>query len=193
MACVGIIANPASGRDVRRLVTGASMFGNADKAGMVMRLLVGLGACGVRRALPMPAADGLGAALERQLWSHSRNRASQTLPDLEVLPIRLTGTARDTTMAVAQMREAGAKALVVLGGDGTHRVVAKSCGMVPICALSTGTNNAFPEMREATIAGMATALAIGGRGGPRAYRRTVGLTVHRGVAPSTTSRWWMWR
>lgn len=180
MACVGIIANPASGRDIRRLVTGASVFGNADKAGMVMRLLVGLGACGVPRVLLMPAADGLSAALERQLWSHSRNGASDTLPDLEVLPIRLTGTARDTTMAVAQMREAGAKALVVLGGDGTHRVVAKTCGNVPICALSTGTNNAFPEMREATIAGMATALAIGGRGGPRAYRRTVKLTVHRG-------------
>ena len=65
MACVGIIANPASGRDIRRLVTGASVFGNADKAGMVMRLLVGLGACGVPRALLMPAADGLGAALER--------------------------------------------------------------------------------------------------------------------------------
>lgn len=180
VACVGIIANPASGRDIRRLVTGASVFGNADKAGMVMRLLVGLGACGVRRALLMPAADGLGAALESQLWSHSRDGASQTLPHLEVLPIRLTGTARDTTMAVAQMCEAGVDALVVLGGDGTHRVVAKACGMVPICALSTGTNNAFPEMREATIAGMATALAITGRGGPRAYRRTAGLTVHRG-------------
>ena len=103
VACVGIIANPASGRDIRRLVTGASVVGNADKAGMVMRLLVGLGACGVRRALLMPAADGLGAALESQLWSHSRDGASQTLPHLEVLPIRLTGTARDTTMAVAQM------------------------------------------------------------------------------------------
>ena len=193
MACVGIIANPASGRDIRRLVTGASVFGNADKAGMVMRLLVGLGASGVRRALLMPAADGLGAALERQLWSHSHDGASQTLPNLELLPIRLTGTARDTTTAVAQMREAGGQAVVVLGGDGTHRLVAKTCGNVPICALSTGTNNAFPEMREATIAGIATALAIGGRGGPRAYRRTVGLTVHRGGAPSTTWRWWMWR
>jgi len=29
---------------------------------------------------------------------------------------------------------------------------------VPICALSTGTNNAFPEMRETTVAGIATGL-----------------------------------
>ena len=39
--CVGIVANPASGRDIRRLVAGASVFGNADKAGMVFRLLAG--------------------------------------------------------------------------------------------------------------------------------------------------------
>ena len=148
MACVGIIANPASGRDIRRLVTGASVFGNADKAGMVMRLLVGLGACGVPRVLLMPAADGLSAALERQLWSHSRNGASHTLPDLEVLPIRLTGTARDTTMAVAQMREAGAKALVVLGGDGTHRVVAKACGMrADLCAFDRNQQRVSRDAR----------------------------------------------
>ena len=46
MVCVGVIANPASGRDIRRLVAGASVFGNADKAGMVFRLLSGLGATG---------------------------------------------------------------------------------------------------------------------------------------------------
>src|SRR5262249_9729780 len=47
---------------------------------------------------------------------------------------------------------------VVLGGDGTHRIVAKACGDTPLVALSTGTNNAFPEMREATIAGLAAGL-----------------------------------
>ena len=47
--CVGVIANSASGRDIRRLVAGASVFGNADKAGMVFRLLAGLGAAGVAR------------------------------------------------------------------------------------------------------------------------------------------------
>jgi hypothetical protein len=58
--------------------------------------------------------------------------------------------------------DAGVRAIVVLGGDGTHRVVAKACGDVPICALSTGTNNAFPEMREATVAGLATGLVATG-------------------------------
>jgi predicted polyphosphate/ATP-dependent NAD kinase len=174
-ASVGIVANPASGRDVRRLVTGASVFGNADKAGMVLRALHGLKAGGVTRALMMPAADGLGATLNRHLASQSGGTA-----ELEVLAMPLDGTAGDTTRAVRQMVAAGVSALLVLGGDGTHRVVAKACGDVPICALSTGTNNAFPEMREATVAGLATGLIASGRvAGDDALVREGALRVER--------------
>lgn len=178
MTLVGIVANPASGRDIRRLVAGASVFGNADKAGMVLRLLAGLGAAGVERALMMPAGDGLSATLHRQL------RGARPIGvALEELPMRLTGTADDTTRAVRAMRAAGVAAIVVLGGDGTHRVVAKDCGDVPLCALSTGTNNAFPELREPTVAGLATGLAATGRGGPDALRREFALAVTVADAP----------
>ena len=78
----------------------------------------------------------------------------------------------------------GVDAILVLGGDGTHRVVAKACGDVPICALSTGTNNVFPEMREATVAGMATGLVATGRGGPGAVIREAALIVERDGAPA---------
>jgi predicted polyphosphate/ATP-dependent NAD kinase len=61
------------------------------------------------------------------------------------------------------MRAAGVDAIVVLGGDGTSRVVARSCGEIALCPLSTGTNNAFPSIREATVAGIATGLVVGGR------------------------------
>ncbi len=149
---VGIVANPASGRDIRRLVAGASVFGNSEKAGMVFRVLTGLAAAGVGKALMMPAADGLGWTLERLFKTHGR-----PLP-LEVLDFALQGGAEDTRRAVEIMVAAGVTAIVVLGGDGTHRVVAKACGDTPIVALSTGTNNAFPEMREATIAGLAAGL-----------------------------------
>jgi predicted polyphosphate/ATP-dependent NAD kinase len=177
---VGVIANPASGRDIRRLVAGASVFGNADKAGMVFRLLAGLGAAGVRRVLMLPAADGLSATLHRQL--HTRHTVSAfngaaPFPELEDLDVLQDGTARDSTLAVEQMVRAGVRAIVVLGGDGTHRVVAKACGDVPLCALSTGTNNAFPEMRETTVAGIATGLVATGRTGPDALRREAALAV----------------
>jgi predicted polyphosphate/ATP-dependent NAD kinase len=174
-AYVGIVANPASGRDIRRLVAGASVFGNADKAGMVFRVLAGLGATGVERALMMPAGDGLSPTLHRQLT----RRTGGTFPALEELDMSLTSTAADTTHAVELMCAMGVDAIVVLGGDGTHRVVAKACGDVPICALSTGTNNVFPEMRETTVAGMATGLVATDRGGDQALRREAALVVER--------------
>jgi hypothetical protein len=37
-ATVGVIANPMSGRDIRRLVASASVFPNAEKASMVVLL-----------------------------------------------------------------------------------------------------------------------------------------------------------
>jgi predicted polyphosphate/ATP-dependent NAD kinase len=184
---VGVIANPASGRDIRRLVAGASVFGNADKAGMVFRLMSGLGATGVERVLMMPAADGLTTTLERHLRHHATGYGrdgSAPLPVLEQLPMTLTAGARDSTVAVERMLAAGVAAIVVLGGDGTHRVVAKACGDVPICALSTGTNNVFPEMREATVAGLATGLVATGRAGEGTLRREAALVVDvEGAAP----------
>src|SRR3954471_20711074 len=96
---VGVIANPASGRDIRRLVAGASVFGNADKAGMVFRLLAGLGAAGVERVLMLPAADGLSTTLHR----HLRARGEAPFPVLEELDVPLDGTARDSAVAVERM------------------------------------------------------------------------------------------
>lgn len=153
---VGVVANPASGRDIRRLVAGASVFDNVEKGNMVYRFMVGLGAVSVERVLMMPAASGLYDGLQRALHGHAFER--HPLPELELVEMRLRHDARDTVEAVEKMRKQGVKAIAVLGGDGTNRVVASRCSDTPICALSTGTNNAFPEMREATIAGLATGL-----------------------------------
>jgi predicted polyphosphate/ATP-dependent NAD kinase len=161
------------------------VFGNADKAGIVLRVLAGLGAAGVRSALMMPAFDGLSAALDRQLHTHAateRDHGAAPLPSLEALPMPLTGTAADSVRAVELMRAAGASVIVVLGGDGTHRVVAKACGDVPLCALSTGTNNTFPEVHEGTVAGLAAGLVATGRAGDGALRRELALAVELGDA-----------
>ncbi len=158
---VGVIANPASGRDIRRLVTGASVFDNAEKGSMVHRLMAGLGAAGVDRVVMMPAGSGLSASLARRLRSSAGD--GRAMPRLDEIPMTMTDTAADSVEAVARMRDEGVAAIVVLGGDGTHRIVARECGDIPICGLSTGTNNAFPEMREATIAGLAVGLLTTGR------------------------------
>ena len=159
-------------------MTGASVFDNAEKGAMVHRLMAGLGAAGVDRVVMMPAGSGVSQSLQRHLSGRTGHLAAQRLPELEVLDMALCEDARDSAAAVRAMAELPVAAIVVLGGDGTHRVVAAHCGDIPLCALSTGTNNAFPELREATVAGMATGLVATGRlGGDGLVRRAKRLRV----------------
>jgi len=157
---VGIVANPSSGRDIRRLVARASVFPIAEKCNIILRLLSALGVVGVGRVLIMPDVGGIADRLRRAIAS---NHATNDWPDVEFLDMPVEDGPGDTVQAVTLMTNAGVGAIVVLGGDGTHRLVASVCGETPILALSTGTNNVFPEIREATVAGMATGLVASGR------------------------------
>ena len=153
-AIVGVVANPLSGRDIRRLVTQASVFPTAEKANMIQRMLTALAAVGVHRVLLSTDLGGISAAVFRAI--ERRGGAGSRWPEAEFLdgqPIRQT--AQDTVDAVRRMVTSGAQVIVCLGGDGTARVTASAAGDVPMLALSTGTNNTFPAVREATIAGLA--------------------------------------
>ncbi|MEU6646439.1 NAD(+)/NADH kinase [Saccharomonospora sp. NPDC046836] len=160
---VGVVANPASGRDIRRLVAQASVFPTAEKANMVQRLLAAFASVGVARALLSTDLGGISSAVLRALRTRRPGRDGPW-PDVEFCDADpITGTAEDTTNAVRHMVAAGAQLIVCLGGDGTARVATAACGHVPLLALSTGTNNAFPRMREATVAGLAGQLCPSSR------------------------------
>lgn len=159
--CVGIIANPVSARDIRRVLVNASSPQLAERVSIVLRLLTTLKSLGVARVLVMPDKAGIRALLNRHL---QREPASGgTLPAVEFLDMAVSSSVEDTFEAARRMRAAGVRALIVLGGDGTHRAVVRECADVPIAGLSTGTNNAFPELREPTLAAMAVALLATGR------------------------------
>ncbi|MCL7453284.1 MAG: NAD(+)/NADH kinase [Anaerolineae bacterium] len=149
MSTVGIIANPASGKDIRRLVTHASVFDNHEKAHILKRALLALDAVRVRRVLYMPDYYGL---VERAL--------DDLHLSLEATELRMNMWAddRDSTEAAKRFCEEGVGCIITLGGDGTNRAVAKGCGDVPLVAISTGTNNVFPCMLESTVAGLAAGL-----------------------------------
>lgn len=159
---VGIVANPASGRDIRRLVSQASVFPTVEKSHMVQRMLGAMGALGVGRVLMMPDLTGICAAVHR---GRQRLAAAPGLvwPELEILDTPAEESVRDTVAAVRRMVDEGVSAIVVLGGDGTHRAVAAHCGAVPLATLSSGTNNVFPDLREATVTGLAAGLVALGR------------------------------
>jgi len=149
MSKVGIIANPASGKDIRRLVSYASLMSNRDKTDLVRRILLGIQSTGVDEIVMMPDYYGLGAAAASGLDGQSCSSKTS------VLDMPVSGTQDDSTRAMAMMKEIGVGCVVTVGGDGTNRAVAKGDRSVPLVPLSTGTNNVFPVMSEATIAGIA--------------------------------------
>lgn len=149
----GLIANPASGKDIRRLVAHASVFGNDEKVHILRRVVLGLEAAGVRDILYMPDTHRLVPRALEGVETRSR---------LVPVDARLWGDAGDTAAAASAMQAAGARVIVSLGGDGTNRALAKGARAVPVVPISTGTNNVFPELVEGTVAGLAAgALASG--------------------------------
>ncbi|NLD73906.1 MAG: ATP-NAD kinase [Chloroflexi bacterium] len=152
-----MIANPEAGKDVRRLIAHGATIDNQSKVSIVRRVLVGLGALGLERVLLMPDRQRLGARALQGLASRP-----EPIPRAEVLDLPVSDEPADSSRAAEAMRRAGAGCLVVLGGDGTVRVVARGAGEVPIVPISTGTNNVLPAAVEGTVAGLAAAaVALG--------------------------------
>ena len=154
---MGIIANPAAGKDIRRLVAHGRFVPNEEKVNVLRRILAGLDATGVERIVIMPDAAQLGraAVLRAELDA-----------SVEFLEMTIHAEEDDSYRASQLMAEMGVGCLITLGGDGTNRIVAKGSGQVPLVPVSTGTNNVFPAMVEGTIAGLAAGVVAGGRVDP---------------------------
>jgi hypothetical protein len=209
-ATIGIIANPVSARDIRRVVANAGNLQITDRVNIVLRVLSSAAACGVQRALVMPDRGGIRALLERQLrrqhhHHHHEPQGSQRaggggsghseFPQVEFLDFEPESTVDDTFAATRLLLRAG------VGGHrrarrrrhpprGRARAGRRGSRM-PLAGLSTGTNNAFPEMREPTITGMAVGLYAGGgrRGrGAGAQQADRGPDRHRVPGDGTVPR-----
>jgi predicted polyphosphate/ATP-dependent NAD kinase len=159
---VGIIANPVSARDIRRIVSHAGNLPINDRANIVLRMLTGLATVGVDEVVIMPENGGIRTQLMRTIDRESR-MGLRRFPKVSYLEMPVTATADDSAEAARRMNAEGVGAIVVLGGDGTNRVVVANSGNTPIAGVSTGTNNAFPELREPTITGLAVGLAVTGQ------------------------------
>ena len=153
MAVVGIIANPAASKDIRRLVAQGRVVPDWEKVNIVRRALLGLQSVGVDKVLAMPDS------------SHLARRAADDphlSVEVELLPMSALYNEGDTVRAAAAMSGQGVGCVITLGGDGTNRAAARGARDLPIVAISTGTNNVFPVMVEGTTAGMAAGLVASG-------------------------------
>ncbi len=128
----------------------------------------------------MIALDDAGSLRAAALEAYRSDSGGPKLKT-RLIDVGARGEPGDTTRAAARMREEGAACIVVLGGDGTSRAAAKGCGKCPLVPLSTGTNNAFSQNWEGTVAGLAAGLYARN---PRRYGRQTApskrLLVHLG-------------
>ena len=146
MTSIGIIANPASGKDIRRLVSHATVIDNNEKINIVERIVLGAQALGVDQVFMMPDSYNMGYRVEDKL-----NTCNELNCKINVINMLRFDGIEDTINAAYFMEKNNVGCIVTLGGDGTNRAVAKKIINTPLIAISTGTNNVYPVMLEGTI------------------------------------------
>ena len=151
---VGVIANPLAGTDVRRLASPAGHTSNAAKVAIIERVVRAAIDVGAPRVLVADDAGGLGARAAAAVGTDGA---------VELLDEPATGTRHDTVAAARRLWKEGCAVVVVLGGDGTCRDAAIGWPAIPMIAVSTGTNNVFPDVVDAVAAGTAAGLVATGR------------------------------
>ncbi len=155
---IGLVVNPRSGNDVRRVIASAGSSTLEDKTSIVRRVVLGASAAGATSFVTHHEPHQI------------VRRATETLRGVTIDKVGepIENNEHDTTRAVEAMRARGCAAVVVLGGDGTNRAAAKGWPDLPVIPLSTGTNNAFPYWVEPTVAGTAAGLLATGAVTPAA-------------------------
>ena len=136
------------------MVARASVFDNQEKRAIVRRAIVGALASGVREFRYMADTHGIATAAIDEFGDAAQFAAVES---------SRTASTLDTTRAAAALREADCGAVITLGGDGTNRAFALGWRDAPLAPVSTGTNNVFPTLVEATVAGAAAGLVASGR------------------------------
>jgi hypothetical protein len=150
---IGVVVNPLSGKDIRRLSGKASVFDNREKEAIVRRAVAGAVAAGARKFAYMDDSHGIAAS------------GFYDVEGIDVVSVECprSATMYDTIESAFLLSELNCAAVLVLGGDGTNRAFVKGWREAVMMPLSTGTNNVFPVLAEATVAGSALGLIGSGK------------------------------
>ena len=84
MPAIGIIANPASGKDIRRLVSYATTIDNREKVNIVKRIVLAAQSMGVDRILFMPDTFQMGRTVMDDIAKDGRLKAELSVLDMPV-------------------------------------------------------------------------------------------------------------
>lgn len=175
---VGIIANPVSGRDVRRVAARGAVSTTEDKRNRIARAVIGAVTAGATRIVAMAEPFGIATGALTDLRIDA---------EIEIVDVGATVSPTDTIRAVEAMRARDVSVLVTLGGDGTNRTISGVWPDATLVPMSTGTNNVFPSLTEPTVAGAAAGLVATGVVDPEACApRSKLITVTSGMGTSGT-------
>lgn len=152
MTTVGIVANPQSGKDLRRLTSAAGQVSDGAKIDVVRQVTLA--------ALEAGADDVLLAADRSDIAARAIDGLGSRT---ELIDGPATGSRHDSVDAAKTLASRGVSVVVGLGGDGTCRDLATGWPGLPLIAMSTGTNNVFPQMLNPTAAGLAAGSIASGR------------------------------
>ncbi len=173
---IGVIANPVSGRDIRRVAARGGVSTAEDKRNRIARAVIGAVTAGADHIIAMQEPFRIASGALADLTVDA---------DLEILDIGASVAPSDTARAALAMRERGVEVLITLGGDGTNRTIAQVWPEVTLVPMSTGTNNVFPSLVEPTVAGAAAALVASGVADPDIAAPRSKL-IHLTLADGTT-------
>ncbi|WP_338603189.1 NAD(+)/NADH kinase [Sulfolobus tengchongensis] len=155
MPSIGIVINPESGRDIRRIVGKASFVTSYMKIDVIKRFLLGLDSTSsVDEVIFMPDFYGISFDIINEI----KDNVSF---ELSTIDMKVENSANDTINAARYMVNSGIDMIVSAGGDGTLRAVYKGAGdKVPILGLSLGTNNVLGASYEPTVLGIMLGLLV---------------------------------
>ena len=115
---IGIAVNPASGKDVRRLVARASVFDNQEKRAIVRRAIVGALGAGANTFAYVPDSHGITESALAEFGAEINHHAVES-PQ--------TASTLDTIRGASALAAVGCSVVLTLGGDGTNRAFALNC------------------------------------------------------------------
>lgn len=172
MSQIGIVVNPFSGKDLRRISALAPNVSNTEKAEKVIRMIQSIGQfTAVDKVLLIPDNYDISNYISSAI------RKGRHSIEIEILPLLPQSLPSDTIWGTAEMVRRGVECIIVLGGDGTCRLCAGVCGNTPLIPISTGTNNVYPEFWEGTTVGIAAAYIASKGSGAAVCSRSKQITV----------------
>lgn len=146
---IGLIINPVSSKDIRRLVALGRVVPVEEKANLVARFLAGVAGGPPSEVLALDDAAGVARRAIRM--------AGRKAPRVSWLGVEAAGDVGDTIDAARALEKEGVDLVAVVGGDGTLRATVEGWPEAPVLLLPAGTNNAFSSPVEPTVAGLAAA------------------------------------